>query len=116
MKKRAPVSYILMCIVLGLIITGIIPAFFIRASETPKWFSAFLFISILVIVLLSPVSVILGLLYRTDDPKNRKRNRIGLWSSLVIVAGILGLILFALFTVGHSGYGMPGIETQLDSA
>jgi len=85
-----------------------VPASLMRSSETPGWLGGTMLILFLLGILLIPVTLIMALIYKTDVPQNKVRNRIALWGSVAIILGFVTVILYsALFSHG-GGVAMPG--------
>lgn len=103
MKQRRPAAFTLFCIVAGFIAVFIIPSCFIRASETPAWFGAIVITGSLSMLVLVPGAIIYGLVYKTDDPKLKQRNRIGLWGNVVVLLAILGLFGYVALALNADG-------------
>lgn len=95
MSQRKPLSFTFFIIVVAFIVFTVIPAFFVRASESPTWFSISMFIGFVAVLLLTPATIVIGLVYKTDNPQFRSRNLIGLWGAVAIALLVTGAIIYA---------------------
>lgn len=100
MKPKKPLAFVFFCTATIILIADIVPAFFMRSSETPSIVSAIMLISFLLALLLYPVAIILGVIYKTEDAQYKLRNRIGLWGSILIVLAFVALVVVAQYAGG----------------